>query len=116
MYGTEWVMSTILDPLVERLRALPASMLETVAVEAGVFPSLPRKLASRDRTNPTIETIEPLLDYFARVDAGVAAIPDKPHSAKVIQAQSARLRALKKRKGHTANAPRKADRHRCAPG
>jgi hypothetical protein len=73
-------MSSILEPLVQRLRALPSSQLEAIAREAGVAKTLPRKLASRDRTNPGVRTIQPLVDYFEAVDRGERALPapDRP--------------------------------------
>jgi hypothetical protein len=83
-------MSTILDPLVERLRAIPSSLWEQIAQEAGCALSLPRKLAARDRDNPRVQTIQPLVDYFADVDAGRRQLPNPdqndtpsggPHSA-----------------------------------
>ena len=71
-------MNTILGPIVERLRALPSSLMETVAAQASVPLSLPRKLRARDRTDPKLSTIQPLLDYFARIDAGELPLPNEP--------------------------------------
>lgn len=68
-------MSTILQPLVDRLRAIPSARWEDVARAAGVAKSLPRKLATGDRPNPGVLTIQPLADYFARVDRGEAQLP-----------------------------------------
>lgn len=68
-------MSTILQPLVARLRAIPSTRWEAVAEAAGVAKTLPRKLATGDRPNPGVQTIEPLLDYFRRVDDGTAQLP-----------------------------------------
>lgn len=68
-------MSTILQPLIDRLRAIPSAKWEDVASAAGVAKSLPRKIATGDRQNPGIRTIQPLIDYFAQVDAGSAALP-----------------------------------------
>lgn len=69
-------MSTsILAPLVERLRSLGSANWEPVAAAAGVAKSLPRKLATGDRCNPTVQTIQPLIDYFAAVDRGEKALP-----------------------------------------
>jgi hypothetical protein len=69
-------MSTLLQPLVTRLRAIPSGKWEDVARAAGVAKSLPRKIATGDRTNPGVQTIQPLVDYFARVDRGEAQLPD----------------------------------------
>jgi hypothetical protein len=68
-------MSTILEPLVERLRAIPSSLWEDIARDAGCAKSLPRKLAARDRTNPRVLTLEPLINYFSDIDAGRRALP-----------------------------------------
>lgn len=68
-------MSTILQPLVARLRAIPSTKWEAVAEAAGVAKTLPRKIATGDRANPGVQTIQPLLDYFQRVDAGTAQLP-----------------------------------------
>jgi hypothetical protein len=104
-------MNTILGPIVERLRALPSSLMETVAAEAVVPLSLPRKLRARDRTDPKLSTIQPLVNYFARIDAGELALPTKPLPASVIAAKDrARVKALERLAARTANAPRKAGR------
>lgn len=63
-------MSKILDPLVARLRAFSLAELEAIADAAGVAPSLPRHLRSGSNSNPTLGSIEPLLDFFEAVDAG----------------------------------------------
>lgn len=44
-------------------------------MEAGVARSLPRKLASGERSNPTVATVQPLLDYFAAIDRGERDLP-----------------------------------------
>lgn len=62
-------MSTILQPLIERLRAEGPSNWERIANEAGVAASLPRKLVYGDRDNPTVKTIQPLFDYFSKLPA-----------------------------------------------
>lgn len=74
-------VSTILDPLVERLRAVPSSQWEAIAEAAGCAKSLPRKLATRDRTNPGVATIQPLVDFFAKVDSGEAQMPPIPEKS-----------------------------------
>lgn len=71
-------MSSILTPLVDRLRAVPPSLWESVAREAGCAASLPRKLVYGDRENPRILTIQPLVDYFDDVDAGRRKLPAPP--------------------------------------
>lgn len=59
-------MSTILDTLVHRLREAGPSNWDQIAKEAGVSSHLPRKLVYGDRPNPTIGTIQPLINYFER--------------------------------------------------
>jgi hypothetical protein len=68
-------MSTLLSPLVLRLRPFTLAELEAIADAAGVARSLPRKLISGERDNPGVKTIQPLVDYFAAVDAGEKALP-----------------------------------------
>lgn len=68
-------MSSILDPLVERLRAVPSSQWEAIAEAAGCAKTLPRKIATRDRTNPGVNTIQPLIDFFDAVDRGEKTMP-----------------------------------------
>ena len=69
-------MSTILSPLVSRLRAIPSKHWEDIAHAAGCAKSLPRKIATGDRINPGVQTIQPLLDFFAEVDAGRVNLGD----------------------------------------
>lgn len=71
-------MSTILTPLVTRLRQFNQAQLEVIAEHAGVAKTLPRKLACGDRPNPTVQTIEPLLAYFDDIDAGRKSLPFQP--------------------------------------
>ena len=76
-------MPNIFDTLLLRLRAIPTSKLEEIALAAGVSKSLPRKLIYGERENPGVNTIQPLLDYFARIDAHASkrTRPAKPASA-----------------------------------
>lgn len=69
-------MSTILAPIVERLKAAGPTRWEPIADCAGVARSLPRKLVYGDRSNPTVGTIQPLIDFFAAVDRGEQSIPE----------------------------------------
>lgn len=80
-------MSNILKPIVERLRLAGSARWELIAAEAGVAKSLPRKLASRDRLNPTVGTIQPLVDYFDSIDRGERALPD-PEASPAKSAQA----------------------------
>lgn len=68
-------MSTLLQPLVVRLRAIPSAKWEAIAAAAGVAKSLPRKIATGDRSNPGVQTIQPLFDYFQQVDDGLVQLP-----------------------------------------
>lgn len=74
--GNNEGMSSILAPLVARLRALPSSSWEAIAREAGCAKTLPRKIATRDRENPGVQTIQPLIDYFEAVDRGEKSLPE----------------------------------------
>jgi hypothetical protein len=65
----------ILETLKTRLRDIGHSRWEAVAEAAGVAKTLPRKLVYGDRDNPGVQTIQPLLDYFARVDRGETSLP-----------------------------------------
>lgn len=64
--GNNAPMSTILDALVAHLKEAGPGRWEQIARDAGVSPHLPRKLVYGDRPNPTIGTIQPLIDYFER--------------------------------------------------
>ena len=68
-------MPNIFETLLLRLRAIPLSKLEAVALAAGVSKSLPRKLIYGERENPGVNTIQPLLDYFERIDGPVLRKP-----------------------------------------
>lgn len=68
-------MSQILNTLVARLGPYTHAELEDIAHAAGVPPDLPRKLRSRERKNPTLRSIEPLIDYFNKVDQGLVVLP-----------------------------------------
>lgn len=71
-------MSAILSPLLTRLRQFSQAQLEVIAAEAGVAKTLPRKLACGERDNPTVQTIEPLIEYFDSVDRGERVLPFAP--------------------------------------
>ena len=67
-------MSSILQPLVDRLRSMPSKKWEEVARAAGCAKTLPRKLATGDRVNPGVQTIQPLIDLFGRIDRGEVSL------------------------------------------
>ncbi|WP_431509774.1 hypothetical protein [Variovorax sp. DAIF25] len=68
-------MSNILQPLIDRLRAVGPSQWEGIAQQAGVAKSLPRKIVYGDRENPRVLTVQPLIDFFDAVDRGERKIP-----------------------------------------
>lgn len=68
-------MSQILNTLVARLRGHTLAELEAIALAAGVPADLPRKLRSGERSNPTLRSVEPLIDYFHKLDAGQVPRP-----------------------------------------
>lgn len=70
-------MSQILNTLVGRLLPFTHAELEAIAHAAGVPPDLPRKLRSGERKNPTLRSIEPLIDFFNKVDQGLVVLPSK---------------------------------------
>lgn len=69
-------MSTILQPLIDRLRAAGPARWEAIADAAGVSKALPRKLVYGDRDNPTVQTIEPLMNFFTAVEKGEREMPE----------------------------------------
>lgn len=68
-------MEPVLDELKRRLRAAGPGCWEPIAAASGVAKTLPRKLVYGDRLNPGVQTIQPLLDYFAAVDRGEQRLP-----------------------------------------
>lgn len=75
-------MSTILAPLINRLREAGPSQWEAIAQRAGVAKTLPRKLVYGDRENPGVLTVQPLFDYFDAIDRGEVLPPDLTKTAK----------------------------------
>lgn len=70
-------METILDYLKRRLKEAGSARWEAIAHEAGVAKTLPRKLAyDNARDNPGVQTVQPLLDFFAAVDRGERELPE----------------------------------------
>jgi len=76
-------MSSILQPLIERLRNAGPARWEPIAAAAGVAKTLPRKLVYGDRGNPGVQTIQPLVDFFDAVDRGERELP-----APVVEAEA----------------------------
>lgn len=68
----------ITDYLRRRLREEGTARFEVIADEAGVAVSFIRKFHCGSRENPRVQTIQPLLDYFERLDA--ASVGDAQQS------------------------------------
>lgn len=68
-------MSTLITPLIERLKQVGPALWEPIAESAGVSKHLPRKLVYGDRPNPTVQTVQPLFDYFEAIDRGEKILP-----------------------------------------
>lgn len=60
----------VTDYLKRRLREAGAAKFDAIAEAAGVTVSFIRKFVYGSRENPRIQTIQPLLDYFAAIDRG----------------------------------------------
>lgn len=69
-------MEPIIQFLRRRLRDAGPARWQAIAQQTGVAKTLPRKIAYSDRENPGVNTIQPLLDFFAQVDAGVRELPE----------------------------------------
>jgi transcriptional regulator with XRE-family HTH domain len=67
-------METVIDYLKRRLREAGPRRWPEIAAAAGVSPRLPAKIVYGERDNPRIQTIQPLLDYFAALDRGEAPV------------------------------------------
>lgn len=65
----------IVDYLQRHLKAAGPRRFAAIAAATGVSESLLPKLAYGMRDNPRVQTIQPLLDYFAAVDRGEIALP-----------------------------------------
>lgn len=66
----------ITDFLKRRLKEAGASRFDAIAGAAGVTPSFIRKFVYGSRDNPRIQTVQPLLNYFAAVDRGEVELPE----------------------------------------
>lgn len=74
--GLRWVLMESMISFVRRkLKEVGSRRFSAIAREAGVADSLPRKLATGERDNPRIRTIEPLVDYFLAVESGERQLP-----------------------------------------
>lgn len=78
-------IETITEYLKRRLREAGASRFDAIAARATALAGLPdeegvktsfiRKFVYGSRENPRVQTIQPLLDYFAAVDRGDEVLP-----------------------------------------
>jgi hypothetical protein len=68
-------METIIDYLKRKLKEAGSARWEAIADRAGVARSLPRKIAYSDRENPGVNTVQPLIDYFQKIERGEEELP-----------------------------------------
>lgn len=69
-------METILEFLKRRLNEAGSANWESIAREAGVKVSVPRKIVwDKTRENPGVKIVQPLLDYFHKIDLGEPKLP-----------------------------------------
>lgn len=68
-------IESITDYLKRRLRDAGPSRFDAIAEQSGVTSSFIRKFVYGSRENPRVQTIQPLLDYFAAVDRGEQQLP-----------------------------------------
>lgn len=72
---------SVKDYLYRRLKEVGASRFDAISQETGVALSFIRKFVYGSRENPRIDTIQPLLHFFAEVDAGKRALADLDKAA-----------------------------------
>lgn len=65
----------ITDYLKRRLREAGPGQFDAIAAAADVTPSFIRKFVYGSRENPRVQTVQPLLDYFAAIDRGELQLP-----------------------------------------
>jgi hypothetical protein len=65
----------IITYLRRKLKEAGPARWEAIADAAGIAKTLPRKLAYADRENPGVNTVQPLIDYFAKVERGELELP-----------------------------------------
>lgn len=65
----------ITDYLKRRLKEAGASRFDAIAEKTGVTGSFIRKFVYGSRENPRVQTVQPLIDFFAAVDRGDAELP-----------------------------------------
>lgn len=66
-----------MDYLRRKLREAGPARWEPIAAGLGIAKTLPRKLVyDSARDNPGVQTIQPLLDFFAAVERGERELPE----------------------------------------
>ena len=87
-------VESITEYLKRRLREAGASRFEVIADEATALAGIPldaedrvyasfiRKFVYGSRENPRVQTIQPLIDYFAAVDRGERRLPEPAEKAR----------------------------------
>jgi len=80
-------IESITDYLKRKLREAGSARFEAIAIEANRRAGIPadseqrvrvsfiRKFFYGDRENPRVQTVQPLLDYFAAVERGECQLP-----------------------------------------
>jgi transcriptional regulator with XRE-family HTH domain len=69
-------MEPILSYVVRNIRSIHHSRWDALADACGVSKSAVRKIAYHDRSNPTVQTIQPLVTFFQQVDAGTRSLDE----------------------------------------
>lgn len=70
-------MEPIVTYLQRHLKAAGPRRFGGIAAATGVSESLLPKLAYGMRDNPRVNTVQPLIDYFAAVERGETQLPDE---------------------------------------
>jgi transcriptional regulator with XRE-family HTH domain len=68
-------MESIIDYLRRRLKEVGPRRWEAIAEQAGVARRMPERIAYGERKNPTLRTVQRLLDYFDAIDRGARELP-----------------------------------------
>lgn len=68
-------MEHIVDYLRRHLKEAGSHQFAAIARECDVSQSLLYKLVGGQRDNPRVQTVQPLLDYFAAVERGERRLP-----------------------------------------
>jgi predicted transcriptional regulator len=68
-------MEPVIDYIRRHLRAAGPRRFAAIAHETGVSETLLPKLMYGQRDNPRVQTVQPLLDYFAAIERGERELP-----------------------------------------